>query len=226
MHVVQVGNFSQLPGVSQTSHHIRHNMKVFNYFQYEEQLRSVFERLYKQERAPQAMLDVQYHMHPAIRNLHSTVFYNGEVKNGKKVDKCWASYNYGPLAQYKPFTFINTSEASNRYEQNLGDGKYINSLEANQVENIIEYLIKVDDLRTIWNNIAVIAPYRAQVDHIRQILEAGVLQNIGLKTQLNILIATVDAMQGGEKMLSFSLRHGVMRTGRAVSWKIGRDLMS
>lgn len=222
MHVVQVADYRKLPPVSETEHHIRVNTKRQTFFRYSDQITSAFERLYEKRRAPLGMLNIQYRMHPVIADIHSDVFYSGKVKNGFPRQTFVSSYNDGQKAKYKPFPILDTSNAEGRFEFDQRDGKCVNDLEADMVEKVISHLITFDGLEAIAKNVAVIAPYRAQVEHIRSKFERGVLSDTRLRKHLDVLVVTVDAMQGGERdvvIFSATRSNEDRRSGFLSNWK-------
>ncbi len=133
-------------------------------------------------------LTVQYRMHESIMRFSSDVFYEGSliadssVKSHLLCDLKGVDRN--PLTE-TPLAFIDTAGAE--YDEQLepdGESK-MNPKEANLVIKIVRELFQAG---VCANQIAVIAPYAAQVRLLRNRVDAPELE-----------IGTVDGFQGREK---------------------------
>lgn len=196
LHSVGVGDFNQLSRYSNTAALVRHGQMALH-FNYEDQLISQFERLDKGSRCPTSILLEQYRMHHVISRPHAIDFYQGVIQDGSPIKTFMAPYN--ALARdgvgYFPFTFWDTCMCKSRIESNDGEGNITNGLEANLVHRAINNLSGLchghgDNLN---GKIAVIAPYRAQVNEIRYMISERVMR------RMDIIVDTVEAMQGAER---------------------------
>ena len=137
-----------------------------------------------------ASLTSQYRMHPAIGKLISTVFYEGNLKNGEDHPRRRPTLDWLPA----PIIWISTSSESSREETRVGQS-YANPTETNL---ILEVLKKLRDKRTSSGNkltVGVISGYAAQVEHLHTRIDP---ENSNRWSNLAIEIATVDSFQGRE----------------------------
>ena len=137
-----------------------------------------------------ASLRTQYRMHPAIGNLVSTVFYDGNLENGH-IPR--SRRRYSDLMP-SPVTWISTSSLPNREENRFGES-YTN---ATEVDTVLQLLDKMEGKcreRRLRPTVGIITGYSAQVER----LTARVNPTDRAKwINMEIEIATVDSFQGRE----------------------------
>jgi superfamily I DNA and/or RNA helicase len=139
------------------------------------------------------MLQVQYRMHEAIMKFSSKYFYNDELVAHDSVKKELLRPNQSPVE------YIDTAGAGYVEGQDKETLSRFNYEEAQmlirQVEKLVEE-IGVEEWLQQRITMAIITPYRAQVDYILKLAEASpVIEPLhGL-----ISINTVDAFQGQER---------------------------
>ena len=137
-----------------------------------------------------ARLTEQYRMHPAIGNMISTVFYEGQLQNGRESHRRRRTLDWLPV----PITWFSTSGNSNRNETRVGQS-YANPTEA---QVILEVLEKMQDRRSASSSkltVGVISGYSAQVEYLNTRIDP---ENGSRWKSLDIEIATVDSFQGRE----------------------------
>lgn len=205
-HVVAVGNHKQLPPVALASHTMK-MMRQRLHFNYERQVNSIFQRLYEHKRTPCRMLTNQYRMCKAVAEMNNSIFYEGKL-NSPLLDSLFdAPYNKGWDPDKKMFlrqTFIDTSLLPDRLEfKTETNGNYRNPEEINIIDEILHKIKELagPSFPQLRNQIAVIVPYRSQVNHMRLILERyGKYKTHGISRQgFEILVDSVDSMQGSER---------------------------
>ena len=150
---------------------------------------SILESLIKREgNKIYRRLTVQYRMHHQIMDFPSGYFYDSELIADSSVSHHLLTDN--PQAAASPLTnepllFIDTAGADfNEEKEEEGESKF-NAKEANLVVQLIEQLTGVG---IVGDQIAVIAPYSAQVRYLRD--------KLGNR---DIEVDTVDGFQGREK---------------------------
>ena len=137
-----------------------------------------------------ASLQTQYRMNPAIGNLISTVFYEGELKNGEQTRSGRRPVDWMPA----PVTWLSTSSRSDREETRVGES-YANSTEADIVLKLLEKLEEKGRLQRRRPSVGVISGYSAQVEQLTTRIDPGDERRW---RNLQIEIATVDSFQGRE----------------------------
>lgn len=135
-----------------------------------------------------SVLDTQYRMSNQIGNMISELFYNGAIKNGRNEDiedsLIWITYQ--PTKKWP----LQVAEEADR-------PRIYNEDECKIIVALLEQLVKKNNAD---RDIAVIAPYRAQVSLLRQ----------RCSNHTNIKIDTVDGFQGKESdIVIFSLTRTV-----------------
>lgn len=184
---ILVGDPKQLPPVfcSEEIEVIRSIQKCnLQYYQYIDRLFSVATNM--------TVLDTQYRMVNQIGNLIGRLFYEGNLKNGRNLDRdeclCWI--DYVPTEQWP------RSEASLQTNPRI-----FNIDECKIIRNILTDLdARTDDSASV----AVIAPYRHQVVMLRDLLKTESFD------RLQVNVDTVDGFQGKESdVVVFSLTRTV-----------------
>jgi len=122
------------------------------------------------------VLDTQYRMLEPIGDMISNLFYEGNLKNGRKgnLEECITWIDYEPTKEWPPFE-----------EQLSEKPRVYNDDEISIIKELVERLVQNSNADA---SIAVVAPYRAQVYQLRKAC---------LKSDL-VRIDTVDGFQGME----------------------------
>ncbi|MFO7814694.1 MAG: IGHMBP2 family helicase [Halanaerobiales bacterium] len=159
--------------------------------------KSMFERLYEiYGHKIRSMLEIQYRMHDDIMNFSNHEFYNGKLKSAPEVaghtlrdlgyeldgKKCFTDRSLDPD---QPIVFIDTEEMTAKERSLKGSNSYDNPVEMEVLLDIVDEALK-SELKP--EQIAVIAPYKDQVDLLKK-----------HTTIENLEINTVDGFQGREK---------------------------
>ena len=151
---------------------------------------SLVEQMEDVEKGHITKLTAQYRMHPAIGNMISTVFYDGELKNGEERPRRRPTLDWLPA----PVTWLSTSTHATRGETRVGQS-FANPTE---VDAILEALEKLKVKRSATGpkmTVGVISGYSAQVDLLITRIDPD---NNSRWSNLDIEIATVDSFQGRE----------------------------
>lgn len=136
---------------------------------------------------------------PKIGSLVSQVFYEGQLEIGR-----FNPYKDGELAFY---------DTAGKFPDERRRTSYCNPKEANFVikkflERAIAHIKAGGDIR----DLAIIAPYQAQINYLKKHLRKHLLYHRIIKSQvneeniddiLNEVVVTVDAMQGSERKIIF-----------------------
>jgi len=164
---------------------------------------SFFERMIGTARCTHVFMDTQYRMHPSISKVVSLPFYSCYFKCPRPIEFFLVAYNQPSvdIRGFYPMSFIDTSSLAERKETVQGNGRYINEVESGIIVSILNRLFDIVGDEGLDNQIAVIAPYKSQVEHLRQSIRASVRAcNTQIRFALrNIQICTVDAMQGSQR---------------------------
>lgn len=159
--------------------------------------KSMFERLYDiYGDEINSMLEIQYRMHDDIMDFSNYEFYDGNLKSSPEVadhtlkdlgynvkgKKCFTDKSLDPT---QPIVFIDTIEMNAEERSLKGSNSYDNPVEMEILLDIVDEALK-SELKP--EDIAVIAPYKDQVDLLKK------HSNIE-----NLEINTVDGFQGREK---------------------------
>lgn len=154
---------------------------------------TLFEKGIKRQPHQSSMLKVQYRMHESIMRFPSRHFYKDELVAHDSV--------IGHLldATQEPVSFIDTAGCGFTEEQDPETLSRYNLEEAGLLIRIVEQLV-TDITLERWLNenftLAIITPYRAQVEHLVKLHEASpVLEPLKKLVSIN----TVDAFQGQER---------------------------
>ena len=138
-----------------------------------------------------ARLTRQYRMHPAIGNMISTVFYEGQLQNGKEGQRRMRTLEWLPAT----VTWFSTSRDSNREETRDGQS-YANPTEAQIILDVLEKMQARRSASSSKLTVGVISGYSAQVEYLTTRIDP---ENSGRWRSLDIEIATVDSFQGRER---------------------------
>ena len=170
---------------------------------------SLFERMIYYGRVTFSFLSAQYRMHPAISRITSVPFYRLYFKNPLPIGSFLVEYNQVTVenpfswSNFCPMTFIDTSNilAKARYEVIREHGNIVNNVEAQVVSDCVKGLYLRFGHKSFDGRIAVIAPYREQVENIQSdlMLNVAELATVALRTQRDVKVCTVDSMQGSQR---------------------------
>lgn len=152
---------------------------------------SLFERL-MQAGYPIKMLKTQYRMHPEIRSFPSMEFYNNSLEDGEGVkiqtERDWHRYRC-----FGPFSFFDIHEG--KEARPSGSGSWVNVEEVDFVLLLYQKLVSLYPTLKSGNQVAIISPYKAQVNLFQQRFE----ETFGVSAEKLVDICTVDGCQGREK---------------------------
>ncbi len=159
--------------------------------------RSLFERLYEiHGNEFWSLLQVQYRMHDTIMGFSDQHFYEGKLKSADQVrEHTLADLGVMPaesdcftetaLVPQHPVVFLDTCAMEARERSLAGSYSYDNKVEAEIVMDIVDSALR---LGLDPAQIAVITPYKDQVDYLNSLSSSEELE-----------INTVDGFQGREK---------------------------
>ena len=155
--------------------------------------KTLFEKGIARHPEKSSMLQVQYRMHEAIMKFSSDYFYEKGLIAHESVKKELLRPSQPPIE------FIDTAGCGYNEEQDPETLSRLNKEEGNLVMQLVEKLIEeigpeawLDEKITM----AIITPYRAQVDYLHTLAEASpVLEPLHKLISIN----TVDAFQGQER---------------------------
>eukprot|EP00742_Colponemidia_sp_Colp-10_P013075 GILJ01014747.1.p1 GENE.GILJ01014747.1~~GILJ01014747.1.p1 ORF type:complete len:1045 (-),score=134.25 GILJ01014747.1:225-3359(-) len=135
---------------------------------------------------------LNYRSHPSILEFFSNLFYLSSLKpaaDSREVDSL-TNWDQLPNRKAFPLMFYGVEGRQMREENSPS---WFNFTEASKIVELIKKLIS--DTHITDNDIGVMAPYRAQVYKIRQILRANGLQKVR--------VGAVDDYQGQEEQVIF-----------------------
>ena len=171
------GDERQLHGLDHTkTMMVNANIRKLSPFDPDVLAQSFFERLINEGRVMHAFLDTQYRMHPAISRITSVPFYQYYFRCPLPLSIFLTPYNQPDVNRngFHPMTFIDTSGITGKEETSAEPGHYVNEVEATIVANIINTLHSLVPVEELDSEIAVIAPYRSQVERISYVISRQV----------------------------------------------------
>lgn len=155
--------------------------------------KTLFEKGIEKHPGQSSMLQVQYRMHEDIMKFSSQYFYNDELVADDSVKHELLRPNQAPVE------FIDTAGAGHAEEQDKETLSRFNHEEAQVLISRVEKLAEeagIDEWLAQRITLAIITPYRAQVDYIVKLTDASaILEPIRTLISIN----TVDAFQGQER---------------------------
>lgn len=155
---------------------------------------SLFQALVEQEaergRNILATLTTQNRMVPAIGNLISSVFYDGQLGNGTRTHSRRSAFDW----IQSPVTWLTTSQLPNRSESRVGPS-FANAAETDAVFQFLEKMEEKCRGRRRKPTVAVISGYSAQVELLTTRIDP---EDNDRWRSIQIEIATVDSFQGRE----------------------------
>lgn len=191
--IILVGDHQQLPPIIDREV----QEKAWNEQQIEKRILeiSLFEYLY--EKLPdnnKITLTNQYRMHPDIGDLVSTLFYENVVSsqfvNLEEKQHSLTEFNHN-------IYWISTSDVSLEKSQEKRIGKSFSNLyEAKVIKGVLAKIQNNCESNNLSKEVGIISAYRSQIG----ILESTIApNNKQLWKNIDIIIHTVDAFQGGER---------------------------
>jgi len=144
LHVILVGDFKQLPPMHHGAMILQSYAGSTNDWDFQNQVKSTFQRLFEGNRCSYVMLKTQFRMHPTISAIHSHIFYGGDVVSGHSSSRFDTFYNQGfDSGGFAPLTIVDTSRNANSCETGR-NGQYENMIEAQLVHNFVKILLDTD----------------------------------------------------------------------------------
>nr|XP_011460486.1 PREDICTED: probable helicase MAGATAMA 3 isoform X1 [Fragaria vesca subsp. vesca] len=178
--------------------------------------RSMFER-FQRAGYPVTMLKMQYRMHPEIRKFPSEKFYGSSLEDGPNIKeqtkRSWHEYRC-----FGPFCFFDLHEGKEAMSE--ASGSWVNADEVEFVLNLYHKLVsRYPELKSS-NYFAIISPYRAQVDLLKECFKS----TFGVDSEKEVEITTLDGCQFSfrdvKRMLQYFLVSGQARKEALGMWKI------
>lgn len=155
--------------------------------------KTLFEKGIEKHPGQSSMLQVQYRMHEDIMKFSSQYFYKDELVADDSVKHELLRPNQAPVE------FIDTAGAGHAEEQDKETLSRFNHEEAQVLISRVEKLAEeagIEEWLAQRITLAIITPYRAQVDYIVKLTDASaILEPIRALISIN----TVDAFQGQER---------------------------
>jgi ATP-dependent RNA/DNA helicase IGHMBP2 len=180
--IIFAGDHQQLPPTIKSNEAARQGLA-----------KTLFEKGIEKQAHTSSMLKVQYRMHEKIMEFSSRYFYEGKLIAHDSVRTRLLRENQPPVE------FIDTAGCGFSESQDPETLSRCNDEEAQLLIRVVESLVEEIGAET-WVNeqisMAIITPYRAQVDHLQKLGDSSE------KLQLvrgSIAINTVDAFQGQER---------------------------
>ena len=136
-----------------------------------------------------AALRRQYRMHPAIGDLISRAFYDGELEQGREADD-FRTYDW----LRRPVRWLSTARLSNRTENRRGQS-FANPAESDQIYQWLQDFEMECYQRSLHPTVGVISGYQAQVSELARRIDPD---DPARWQNLQIEVATVDSFQGRE----------------------------
>lgn len=207
LHVVSVGDYKQLPPVWICQQPVTFMLRRHRDFKFainfNKMIQSSFERLVDGKRVAHSWLNKQYRMHPFIGMIQMTPTYNHmEHPFVDGFEKPYTNIGNNEVA-FAPFTLVDTSVCSSRYQQDNGNGRLCNNLEIEVVENILKGLASVALDQNVRERIVVTSPYLAQVARSQNELNlpGRLLSSKAFTDMYKVDFASTDSMQGDERAI-------------------------
>ena len=136
-----------------------------------------------------AALRRQYRMHPAIGNLISQAFYDGNLEQGRAADD-FTDYNW----MRRPVRWLSTAGLPDKAETRRGQS-VANFAETDRIVRWLQDFESECRQRNLHPSVGVISGYQAQVSELLRSIDPD---NAARWQNLRIEIATVDSFQGRE----------------------------
>lgn len=157
---------------------------------------TILERMVKKHPETVVLLDQQYRMNEKIMQYSSEHFYNGKLKADPSVA------HHSLFEGDDAFLFIDTAGCG--FEEKQIGTSITNPEEAaflfRQLDKLMKLIMEANDSIDNFPSVAIIAPYKLQVDLLKDLLEQHTNLS-GIKS--NITVNTIDGFQGQEKDIVF-----------------------
>lgn len=180
--IIFAGDHQQLPPTIKSNEAARSGLAV-----------TLFEKGIQKHRSQSSMLQVQYRMHEDIMQFPSNYFYQGQLVAHESVRRNLLRGDQSPVE------FIDTAGCGYEEKQDAETLSRFNEEEAHLLIRLVERLVEEIGLDA-WVeqsiSMAIITPYRAQVDFLNKLKEGSALLE---PLQKLVSINTVDAFQGQER---------------------------
>jgi len=188
--VILAGDHHQLPPTVKSEKAAREGLRE-----------TLFEKCIKRQPATARMLRVQYRMHQQIMEFSSRQFYDGQLEAHQSVrDAGLEAYDLG-FAPDLPVEFLDTA-GFGFLEITIPESRSTaNPEEADLLLQRLAQLLETCDPAAHAQDpltIGVIAPYRAQINYLKDAIEEN-QQLGGLLQQRMLSVGTVDSFQGQER---------------------------
>jgi superfamily I DNA and/or RNA helicase len=205
--VILAGDHHQLPPTVKSERAAREGLRE-----------TLFEKCIQRQPATARMLTLQYRMHEQIMAFISEQFYGNQLEAHQSVRHAGLEAYDGRFAPDLPVEFIDTAGLG-FLEITLPESRSTaNPEEANlllkRLAQLLQLLGSYDRAEHAQNrlSIGVIAPYRAQINCLKDAIEENGALN-GLLQQRRLSVGTVDSFQGQERdiiaiSLTRSNQHG------------------
>ncbi|MDD7304070.1 MAG: AAA domain-containing protein [Bacteroidaceae bacterium] len=185
--VILAGDHCQLPPTLKSHEALREGLG-----------RTLMERIVDNKPQSVSLLEVQYRMNEKIMRFSSDWFYDGRLQSDPSVR------DRGILDLDEPMQWIDTHGEEDGGEEFVGESfGRINRREARlTLQHLETYFLKIGKQRILDERIdvGVISPYRAQVQHLRQLIQASAF----FKPFRHLVsVNTVDGFQGQERDIIF-----------------------
>jgi ATP-dependent RNA/DNA helicase IGHMBP2 len=204
--VILAGDHHQLPPTVKSEKAAREGLRE-----------TLFEKCIKRQPATALMLTMQYRMHEQIMAFSSERFYGGQLQAHPSVRRSGLEAYDESFAPDLPVEFIDTAGLG-FFEVTIPESRSTaNPEEADLLLKRLTQLLKPIQLPTAdeqaehernqdlnWDDgqkpltIGVIAPYRAQINYLKDAIEENVALNSLLQQRL-LSVGTVDSFQGQER---------------------------
>lgn len=188
--VILAGDHHQLPPTVKSETAAREGLR-----------QTLFEKCIKRHPATARMLTVQYRMHEHIMGFSSEHFYDGQLEAHQSVRHAdLASFDLS-FAPDQPVEFLDTaglgfSEITIPESRSTANPEEADLLLKRLTQLLAPY--KQGDDQTKRLSIGVIAPYRAQINYLKDAIEEN--EALGqLLQNRNLSVGTVDSFQGQER---------------------------
>ena len=188
--VILVGDHHQLPPTVKSEKAAREGLRE-----------TLFEKCIKRQPTTARMLNVQYRMHEQIMAFSSEQFYNGQLEAHQSVRHAGLEDYDRRFAPDLPVEFLDTA-GFGFLEITIPESRSTaNPEEADLLLKRLAQLLEPYDQVTHAQNlltIGVIAPYRAQINYLKDTIEENEALS-GLLQHRMLSVGTVDSFQGQER---------------------------
>ncbi len=188
--IILAGDHHQLPPTVKSDQAAREGLR-----------KTLFEKCIQRQPQTACMLTTQYRMHAQIMAYSSETFYNGQLVAHESVrDAGLEDYDVRFSPDW-PVEFIDTAGCGYLEEAIPESRSMANPEEAHLLlERLAQLLVPNDPARDEQSplTLGVIAPYRAQINYLKDAIEDSEILN-GLLLNRLLSVGTVDSFQGQER---------------------------